>query len=126
MANHEIDTICPNCGHEYDAHLHWLVCPECGHRTKDVNAQKSACPEQRIIDCLCCPNCFPPSERVNGLMCGYTKTIRPDTDAFGLTDQEEADILKQWEDGKKIGCIAIDLGLPADDVIEFLHYQGVI
>ena len=87
MANHEIDTICPNCGHEYDAHLHWLVCPNCGHETK---------------------------------------TIRPNTDAFGLTDQEEADILKQWEDGKKIGCIAIDLGLPADDVIEFLHYQQVI
>ena len=85
--NHEIEITCPNCGHEYDAHLHFLVCPNCGHETK---------------------------------------TIRPNTDAFGLTDQEEADILKQWDDGKQIGCIAIDLGLPVDDVIEYLHYQGVI
>lgn len=36
MANHEIPTTCPNCGHEYDAHLHWLVCPQCGHETHDV------------------------------------------------------------------------------------------
>jgi Zn finger protein HypA/HybF involved in hydrogenase expression len=33
MSNHTIDITCPNCGHEYDAHLHWLVCPECGHET---------------------------------------------------------------------------------------------
>ena len=31
--NHEIEITCPNCGHEYDAHLHWLVCPQCGHET---------------------------------------------------------------------------------------------
>lgn len=31
--NHEIEITCPNCGHEYDAHLHWLVCPHCGHET---------------------------------------------------------------------------------------------
>lgn len=31
--NHEIEITCPNCGHEYDAHLHWLVCPKCGHET---------------------------------------------------------------------------------------------
>lgn len=37
MANHEIDTICPNCGQEYDAHLHWLVCPKCGHETNVDN-----------------------------------------------------------------------------------------
>ena len=86
MANHEIPTTCPNCGHEYDAHLHWLVCPECGHETKR----------------------------------------RPFTDAFGLTDQEKDDILKLWEDGKKIGEIAIDLGLDVDRVIEYLHYQQVI
>lgn len=33
MSNHTIDITCPNCGHEYDAHLHWLVCPQCGHET---------------------------------------------------------------------------------------------
>ena len=86
MSNHTIETTCPNCGHEYDAHLHWLVCPNCGHQT----------------------------ERLTG------------TDTFGLTDQEEDNILKQWEDGKKIGEIAIDLGLDADRVIEYLHYQMVI
>ena len=31
--NHEITTVCPNCGHDYDARLHWLVCPRCGHET---------------------------------------------------------------------------------------------
>lgn len=31
--NHEIPTTCPNCGHEYDALMHWLVCPQCGHET---------------------------------------------------------------------------------------------
>ena len=35
--NHEIPTICPNCGHEYDAHLHWLVCPNCGYETQHLN-----------------------------------------------------------------------------------------
>lgn len=34
MVNHEIKTICTNCGHEYDAHLHWLVCPNCGERNR--------------------------------------------------------------------------------------------
>lgn len=29
--SHEIWEICPNCGQEYDAHLHWFVCPHCGH-----------------------------------------------------------------------------------------------
>lgn len=24
---------CPNCGHNYDAMIHWLVCPACGHET---------------------------------------------------------------------------------------------
>lgn len=86
MSNHTIETTCTNCGHEYDAHLHWLVCPRCGHQT----------------------------ERLTG------------TDTFGLTDQEEDNILKQWEDGKKIGEIAIDLGLDAERVIEYLHYQLVI
>lgn len=39
MANHEIETICPNCGHEYDARLHWLVCPKCGHETPKVTTE---------------------------------------------------------------------------------------
>lgn len=34
--NHEIEITCPNCGHKYDAHLHWLVCPKCGHETKEA------------------------------------------------------------------------------------------
>ena len=29
--NHEIPFVCPRCGHEYDAHLHWFQCPMCGH-----------------------------------------------------------------------------------------------
>jgi predicted RNA-binding Zn-ribbon protein involved in translation (DUF1610 family) len=28
--NHEIPFVCPNCGEEYDAHLHWYICPKCG------------------------------------------------------------------------------------------------
>ena len=28
--NHEIPTVCPKCGHEYDARLHWYICPKCG------------------------------------------------------------------------------------------------
>lgn len=36
MSNHETPITCPNCGHEYDAHLHWLVCPECGHETAAI------------------------------------------------------------------------------------------
>ena len=28
--NHEITVICPHCGCEYDARLHWYVCPQCG------------------------------------------------------------------------------------------------
>ena len=39
--NHEIPTICPNCGHEYDAHLHWLVCPNCGHETQQLHTDNS-------------------------------------------------------------------------------------
>ncbi len=39
--NHEIPTICPNCGHEYDAHLHWLVCPKCGHETQHLNGDNN-------------------------------------------------------------------------------------
>ena len=35
--NHVITITCPNCGHEYDDRLHWLVCPKCGHETKDVS-----------------------------------------------------------------------------------------
>lgn len=31
--NEETPIICPNCGHKYDASLHWLVCPNCGHET---------------------------------------------------------------------------------------------
>ena len=38
--NHEIPTICPNCGHEYDAHLHWLVCPKCGHETQKLQTEQ--------------------------------------------------------------------------------------
>ena len=86
--NHEIPTICPNCGHEYDIDAHFLVCPNCGHET---------------------PN-----------------PIRPFTDAFGLTDEEEVDILKLWDDGMKIGEIAIELGLDGDRVIDYLHYQLII
>lgn len=41
MANHTIDIICPNCGHEYDAHLHWLVCPNCGHETQQLHTDNS-------------------------------------------------------------------------------------
>ncbi len=33
MANHTINIICPSCGQEYDARLHWLVCPSCGYET---------------------------------------------------------------------------------------------
>ncbi len=40
MMNHEIPTICPNCGHEYDAHLHWLVCPQCGHETPKLQTEQ--------------------------------------------------------------------------------------
>ena len=36
--NHEIPTTCPNCGHKYDARLHWLVCPKCGHETTHTEA----------------------------------------------------------------------------------------
>ncbi len=36
--NHEIPITCPNCGHEYDARLHWLVCPQCGHETTHTEA----------------------------------------------------------------------------------------
>lgn len=38
--NHEILTTCPNCGHEYDAHLHWLVCPKCGHETPKLQTEQ--------------------------------------------------------------------------------------
>ncbi len=30
MSNHNIPFICPACGEEYDAHLHWYICPKCG------------------------------------------------------------------------------------------------
>ena len=30
MSNHESPHVCPACGKEYDAHLHWYVCPYCG------------------------------------------------------------------------------------------------
>lgn len=39
--NHEIPTTCPNCGHEYDAHLHWLVCPKCGHETPKLQTEQT-------------------------------------------------------------------------------------
>ena len=39
--NHEIEITCPNCGHEYDAHLHWLVCPKCGHETQHLNGDNN-------------------------------------------------------------------------------------
>ena len=84
--NHEIPTICPNCGHEYDAHLHWLVCPNCGHETKR----------------------------------------RPFTDAFGLSDQDEEDIMDLWDEGRTVGEICNDLALSPDAVVEYLHYQEVI
>ena len=39
--NHEIEVTCPNCGHEYDARLHFLVCPNCGHdRDEQTNTQQ--------------------------------------------------------------------------------------
>lgn len=28
--SHEIWETCPQCGEEYDSHLHWFVCPNCG------------------------------------------------------------------------------------------------
>lgn len=40
MANHTIYITCPNCGHEYDARLHWLVCPNCGHETQEIESDK--------------------------------------------------------------------------------------
>lgn len=40
--NHEIYTICPNCGHEYDKRMHWLVCPKCGHETEQNQVLKNA------------------------------------------------------------------------------------
>ncbi len=39
--NHEIPTTCPNCGHKYDARLHWLVCPKCGHETQQLHTDNS-------------------------------------------------------------------------------------
>ena len=38
--NHEIPTTCPNCGHKYDEHLHWLVCPKCGHETPKLQTEQ--------------------------------------------------------------------------------------
>lgn len=38
--NHEIYITCPNCGHEYDARLHWLVCPKCGHETPKLQTEQ--------------------------------------------------------------------------------------
>ncbi len=39
--NHEIEVTCPNCGYEYDAHLHWLVCPKCGHETPKLQTEQT-------------------------------------------------------------------------------------
>ena len=41
MSNHTIDITCPNCGHEYDARLHWLVCPKCGHETQKLQTEQT-------------------------------------------------------------------------------------
>ena len=42
--NHEVYIICPNCGHEYDARLHFLVCPKCGFaHTEPMKADMIRC-----------------------------------------------------------------------------------
>lgn len=39
--NHEIPFVCPVCGEEYDAHLHWHICPKCGtDAEKEIVAEK--------------------------------------------------------------------------------------
>ena len=39
--NHEIPFVCPACGEEYDAHLHWHICPKCGtDADREIVAEK--------------------------------------------------------------------------------------
>lgn len=39
--NHEIPFVCPVCGEEYDAHLHWHICPKCGtDADREIVAEK--------------------------------------------------------------------------------------
>lgn len=65
--NHEISFVCPVCGEEYDAHLHWHICPKCGtDADKEIVAEKryaiaNFVSQKRSID-----ECRRPSERPDG------------------------------------------------------------
>ena len=75
MAKHEIDTICPNCGHRYNPLQHWLVCPKCGHETPKY-CEHFEIPVDKG-NCDVCHYCIPPEFRLGEKRCIYESVNKP-------------------------------------------------